>query len=75
MKFEPITLPATCPRRVGAELAARIVGIGETALLDEPLEMTVVTPLGPIVVTPPAPLESLDGLLLTIRICFDLLVF
>lgn len=37
MKFEPITLPATCPRRVRAELAARIVGIGETALLDEPL--------------------------------------
>ena len=37
MKFEPIILPVTCARRVGAELAARIVGIGETTLLDEPL--------------------------------------
>lgn len=37
MKSAPITLPALCAQRVGSELAARIVGAGETALLDEPL--------------------------------------
>lgn len=37
MKPTPVTLPATSAQRVGAELAARIVGVGETALLDEPL--------------------------------------
>ena len=37
MKSAPITLPAQCAQRVGPEFAARIVGAGETALLDEPL--------------------------------------
>jgi predicted Rossmann fold nucleotide-binding protein DprA/Smf involved in DNA uptake len=37
MKSAPITLPVFCAQRVGPELAARIVGAGETALLDEPL--------------------------------------
>ena len=37
MKPAPITLPAFCAQRVGPEIAARIVGAGETALLDEPL--------------------------------------
>jgi len=37
MKSAPVTLPAICAQRVGAEFAARIVGAGETALLDEPL--------------------------------------
>jgi predicted Rossmann fold nucleotide-binding protein DprA/Smf involved in DNA uptake len=37
MKSVPVALPAFCAQRVGAELAARVVGGGETALLDEPL--------------------------------------
>ena len=37
MKPAPVTLPPRCARRVGPELAARIVGAGETALLAEPL--------------------------------------
>ena len=37
MKPAPITLPALCAQRVGPEVAARIVGAGETALLGEPL--------------------------------------
>lgn len=37
MKPVPVTLPPHCAQRVGAELAARIVGAGETALLAEPL--------------------------------------
>lgn len=37
MKPAPVTLPALCAQRVGPELAARIVGAGGTALLDEPL--------------------------------------
>jgi predicted Rossmann fold nucleotide-binding protein DprA/Smf involved in DNA uptake len=37
MKSAPITLPPHCAQRVGPELAARIVGAGETALLAEPL--------------------------------------
>lgn len=37
MKPAPVTLPPHCAQRVGAELAARIVGAGETALLTEPL--------------------------------------
>lgn len=37
MKSAPITLPALDAQRIGPELAARIVGAGETALLDEPL--------------------------------------
>lgn len=37
MKSAPITLPALCAQRVGPEVAARIVGAGETALLDEPM--------------------------------------
>ncbi|MCL4470953.1 MAG: DNA-processing protein DprA [Gammaproteobacteria bacterium] len=37
MKPAPVTLPAICAQRVGPEFAARIVGAGETALLDEPL--------------------------------------
>ena len=37
MKPAPVTLPVTCARRVGPEIAARIVGAGGTALLDEPL--------------------------------------
>jgi len=37
MKPAPITLPALCAQRVGTELATRIVGAGETALLAEPL--------------------------------------
>ena len=37
MKPAPITLPTFCAQRIGSELAARIVGAGETALLDEPL--------------------------------------
>ena len=37
MKPAPITLPALCAQRVGTELATRIVGVGETALLAEPL--------------------------------------
>jgi predicted Rossmann fold nucleotide-binding protein DprA/Smf involved in DNA uptake len=37
MKPKPITLPALCAQRVGPELTARMVGAGETALLDEPL--------------------------------------
>jgi len=37
MKPAPVILPAHCAQRVGPELAARIVGAGETALLTEPL--------------------------------------
>lgn len=37
MKPAPVTLPAHCVQRVGPELAARIVGSGDTALLAEPL--------------------------------------
>lgn len=37
MKPAPITLPALCAQRVGPELATRIVGAGETALLGEQL--------------------------------------
>lgn len=37
MKPAPFTLPAFCAQRVGPELAARIVGAGETALINEPL--------------------------------------
>lgn len=37
MKPSPVTLPPDCAQRVGAELATRIVGAGETALLSEPL--------------------------------------
>ena len=37
MKPTLVTLSATCAQRVGPELATRIVGAGETALLDEPL--------------------------------------
>ena len=37
MKPAPVTLPATYAQRVGPEFAARIVGVGDTALLDEPL--------------------------------------
>lgn len=37
MKPAPVTLLPHCTQRVGPELAARIVGAGETALLAEPL--------------------------------------
>lgn len=37
MKSAPVILPPVCAQRVGPELAARIVGAGETALLAEPL--------------------------------------
>lgn len=37
MKSAPVTLPAHYAQRVGTELAARIVGAGETALMAEPL--------------------------------------
>lgn len=37
MRSEPINLPAPCAQRVGPEFAAQIVGVGETALLNEPL--------------------------------------
>ncbi len=37
MKPVPVTLPPHCAQRVGAEIAKRIVGAGETALLAEPL--------------------------------------
>jgi len=37
MKPAPVTLPSHCAQRVGPELAARIVGTGETALLLVPL--------------------------------------
>jgi predicted Rossmann fold nucleotide-binding protein DprA/Smf involved in DNA uptake len=37
MKPASVTLPAACAQRVGPEFAARIVGAGDTALLDEPL--------------------------------------
>ncbi|MES1994051.1 MAG: DNA-processing protein DprA [Pseudomonadota bacterium] len=37
MKPAPVTLPPHCTQRVGLEIAARIVGAGETALLAEPL--------------------------------------
>lgn len=37
MKPTPVTLPPHFALRVGAELATRIVGAGETALLAEPL--------------------------------------
>lgn len=37
MKPAPVILPPHCAQRVGAELATRIVGVGETALLAESL--------------------------------------
>lgn len=37
MKPVPVILPPHCAQRVGPDLAARIVGAGETALLAEPL--------------------------------------
>ena len=37
MKSAPITLQTPCAQRVGTEIAARIVGTGDTALLHEPL--------------------------------------
>lgn len=37
MKPAPVTLPPHCAQRVGPDLAAQIVGVGETALLVGPL--------------------------------------
>ena len=37
MKPALVTLPPRCAQRVGPEIAAQIVGVGETALLSEPL--------------------------------------
>mgnify|MGYP000927328847 CR=1 FL=1 len=37
MKPAPVTLPSHCAQRVGPDLATRIVGAGETAVLTEPL--------------------------------------
>jgi len=37
MKPTPVALPPHCAQRAGTELATRIVGAGETALLTEPL--------------------------------------
>ena len=37
MKPAPLALPPHCIQRIGSELAARIVGVGEAALLEEPL--------------------------------------
>jgi predicted Rossmann fold nucleotide-binding protein DprA/Smf involved in DNA uptake len=37
MKPAPVNLPPHCAQRVGPDLATRIVGVGETALLAEPL--------------------------------------
>jgi len=37
MKPAPVIMPPLCAQRVGTESASRIVGAGETALLDEPL--------------------------------------
>lgn len=37
MKTAPVALPSHCAQRVGPDLATRIVGVGETALLAEPL--------------------------------------
>jgi len=37
MKPARVTLPPHCAQRVGPDLATRIVGVGETALLTEPL--------------------------------------
>ncbi|MDD2728097.1 DNA-processing protein DprA [Malikia sp.] len=37
MKPVPVTLPPICAQRIRPECAARIVGVGETALLAEPL--------------------------------------
>lgn len=37
MRPVPVTLPLHCAQRVGPDLATRIVGAGETALLAEPL--------------------------------------
>ncbi len=37
MKPAPVTVPLLCAQRVGHEIATRIVGAGETALLAEPL--------------------------------------
>jgi predicted Rossmann fold nucleotide-binding protein DprA/Smf involved in DNA uptake len=37
MKPRAITLPVLCVTRVGTELAARVVGVGETSLIGKPL--------------------------------------
>ncbi|MGD9888446.1 MAG: DNA-processing protein DprA [Halothiobacillaceae bacterium] len=37
MKPVPVTLPLDCAQRAGIEVATRIVGVGERALLAEPL--------------------------------------
>ena len=37
MKPAPVSLPPHCAQRIGVEIAPRIVGAGETALLAEPL--------------------------------------
>ncbi|MBS0355695.1 MAG: DNA-processing protein DprA [Proteobacteria bacterium] len=37
MKPTPVTLPSHCAQRVGPDLATQIVGVGEMALLAEPL--------------------------------------
>jgi predicted Rossmann fold nucleotide-binding protein DprA/Smf involved in DNA uptake len=37
MKSAPVTLPVPCAQRVGPDFVSRIVGAGESALLDEPL--------------------------------------
>ena len=37
MKPAPVPLPPRCAQRIGVEIATRIVGAGETALLTEPL--------------------------------------
>lgn len=37
MKPVPVTLPPQCTQRVSPDLATQIVGVGETALLSEPL--------------------------------------
>lgn len=37
MKPAAITLPVLCVPRVGAELSARVIGVGETSLIGKPL--------------------------------------
>jgi predicted Rossmann fold nucleotide-binding protein DprA/Smf involved in DNA uptake len=37
MKLASLSISANCAQRVGAEFAARVIGVGETSLIDKPL--------------------------------------
>jgi len=61
MKPAPVTLSPQCAQRVGAEIATRIVGAGETALLLVPLLGLIASRECPGHVLPNKPKEHHHG--------------